>query len=212
MARRTGRDTAKTEAHYARKREISESAAALFVAEGVATVSMDDIAREVGLAKATVYHYFRTKDEILYSIHEYGFKTIEEAAAERKDAGQSPMEQLRGVFQDGFGVVHNNPGYSRVVFEHLRHLAPAMRRKVRNNQQRYESMIREILDEGVADGSFEIDDTRLATLAFFGMVNWSHQWYSPGGQQSYTEIADYFYRLFVRGIGSRRARQQVSTD
>lgn len=209
-ARTSSRNGVPPEAHTARKAQIAASAAALFVAEGVGSVSMDDIAREVGLAKATVYHYFRTKDDILYQIHEQTFSIIESAAEERYAAGLSPFDQLRGVFRDGFRIVHDHPGYSRVVFEHMRLLPPPLRRKVRANQQRYEARIRGILDAGVADRSFEIDDIHLAMLAFHGMVNWSHQWYSPSGDHGPDEIADYFFKLFVRGVGTTKTRQRLA--
>jgi hypothetical protein len=120
------------------------------------------------------------------------------------------VDQLRGLFRDGLRIVHENPGYSRVVFEHMRQLSPPLRRKVRTNQQRYELRVRGVLEAGVADGSFAIEDAHLATLAFFGMVNWSHQWYSPTGDHGPSEVADYFFKLFVRGVGTDKTRRRFA--
>jgi len=196
-------------AHQRRRDEIVASAAGLFVAGGVATVSMDDIAKKVGLAKATVYHYFKTKDEILYAIHEEMFTALLGRTEARAAAGVSPIERLRGVFGDAFELVASHPGYSRVVFEHLRQLSPTYHKMVRSNQARYEQAVQTILEDGIADGSFTDMDAHLTTFALFGMVNWSHQWYSASGQYTPEQLADQFFGFFVNGIATANGKKRI---
>jgi len=60
-----------------------------------------------------------------------------------------------------------------------------------------------VLDEGCRAGMFQIENTRVAAMAFFGMVNWIYQWYSPDGEISADELAEQFYRIFTDGIRVR---------
>ena len=53
-----------------RRQQIISLAAGLFDQSGYSSTTMDDIAREVGVAKPTLYHYFPSKDDILHAIHE----------------------------------------------------------------------------------------------------------------------------------------------
>jgi AcrR family transcriptional regulator len=198
----TGQLTRETQISPRQKRaaEIASTAASLFAASGVATVSMDDIAKSVGVAKATLYHYFSTKDEILYAIHEEMFMILLEKSEARKSAGLPATERLFGYVQDAFELVDSHPGYARVVFEHLRQLSPPYKRKVRDNQIRYEQAVADILESGIAEGVFARVNVRIATLALFGMVNWSHQWYSPKGQYSPSELSEQFFEIYLNGI------------
>lgn len=193
-------------AYETRRQEIANAAAKLFVASGVAFVSVDDIARSAGLAKPSLYHYFKTKDEILYAIHQEAYTALISSAERLKDA---PVDQrLFGAFLESFRMVHARPGYSRVVFEHVRHLAEPYRGMVRKNQAHYESEVRKIVADGMADGLLAPGDVGLTTIGLFGLVNWSHQWYSPAGRHTPEELARYFYRLFTLGIYADRARNR----
>jgi AcrR family transcriptional regulator len=194
-------------AHELRKREIAAAAASLFAATGVAKVSMDDIAAKVGIAKASLYHYFKNKDEILYSIETEMSQLNIGRARKRKQDGLSPLDRLRGAFCDAFDLVDSHPGYARVVFEHLRQLASPYKRKVQANQRAYENEIRDIFEAGVADGSFAVSDIHLTTLAFFGLVNWSHQWYSPSGPYKPEQLGEQFCAYFVFGIAGNVLRE-----
>lgn len=185
-----------------RRAAIANAAATLFVSEGVGYVSMDDIASAVGLAKPSLYHYFRTKDDILFAIHEQTIGFLASHFEKRKATGASPTERLHGIFIDTFALVDQLPGYSRVVMEELRHLEPELRTVVIENQERYSREVRELFEAGIRSGEFREADSHVLTLALFGMVNWSHQWYSPGGRRRPKQLADEFFEIFVRGVGA----------
>jgi AcrR family transcriptional regulator len=185
-----------------RRSEITTTAARLFNEFGVDRVSMDDVAKAVGLAKPTLYHYFPSKEQILYTIHKDLFEVILSALEERLATGAPPDEQLLGVFLDMFESMDTHPGHTRVFFEHFRKLGAEYRAAVRKEQRRYERLVQGIVEDGIAQGYFRAVDPRLASLALFGMANWSHQWYSPKGRHRPRQLAEQFYDFFVQGIGA----------
>ena len=93
----------------ARRAEVITLAADLFDRHGYASVSMEQIAAAAGMAKPTLYHYFRAKDEILRGIHE------------------TFIDLLLGAMTDIFGLMETHRGHVRVFFEHHRELPDAAR-------------------------------------------------------------------------------------
>jgi TetR/AcrR family transcriptional regulator, cholesterol catabolism regulator len=214
---RSSREVGTSEAYVAKRAEIVAAAAALFVAGGVARVSMDDIADAAGLAKPSLYHYFSTRDEILFAINEQAFNFLFERTAERSALTDDPELLLRGIFEDTFALVHELPGYSRVVFEHLRHLAPEFRSQLLARRKGWQKHVQDIVEAGIASGAFRPVDSHEATLAILGMINWSHQWYSPRGARTHQELAHSFFDLLMGGMRAaeavppaRRARSRAS--
>lgn len=200
--RGSARQEVVTDAAMNRRNEIAAEAAKLFDAVGVDRVSMTQIADHVGLAKPSLYHYFRSKEEILYVIHATLFTQMTQSLEKRLAETDDARELLKGVFQDQLGTLVTHPGHIRVFFEHFRSLSPEFRGEVRDAQRRYESMVQEIFRRGRAQGVFRDVEPRLAALGLFGMVNWAHYWYSAKGDFTPTEVADQFYSMFLSGVES----------
>jgi AcrR family transcriptional regulator len=191
-----------TTAHEQRRIEIAATAARLFATEGVARCNMGEIAKACGIAKPTLYHYYRTRDEILIAINDTAFQFLTSRIRDREATEMPATEELRAIIGDVLDLVHDFPGYSRVVFEHLRQLAPDLRSKVLARRVRYAAHLTGVLERGVSSGEFRQINPRLTTLAILGMVNWTHQWYSPDGRLAPAEIADQFFDLVITGLGA----------
>jgi TetR/AcrR family transcriptional regulator, cholesterol catabolism regulator len=184
-----------------RRHQIIESAAVLFDARGYANTSMEDVALSVSVAKPTLYHYFRSKEEILQSIHEEFIQLLMDRYLSRASRGLQPEELVQGAMKDIFSLMVTHRGYVRVFFEHHRELPSEARRYVAAQRDCYESLVRSAIAAGQARGTFAADvDTKLTSLALFGMCNWAYQWFSVQGQQTADEIAETFWRLLLKGI------------
>lgn len=183
-----------------RRRDIVHQAAHLFDAAGYHRTSMADLAEAVGLAKPTLYHYFRGKEEILYHIHHDFISILLSRQEARAATGAEPVEQLREVMGDILELMATHRGHVRVFFEHRRELPPDWEGKITTQRARYHAMLESILDSGIVAGQFRAVDVRLVSLMIFGMCNWAYQWYRPGGPLSAREIASQFFEMLGRGI------------
>jgi AcrR family transcriptional regulator len=183
-----------------KRKEIIDSAAALFETEGYTITTMAAIARASGLAKASLYHYFASKDEILFAIHEEFIGLLISRRDQRAATGLNPEDELREVFGDVFELMDSHRGHVRVFFEHYRELPAAQQRVIRAKRDNYESWVEDTVRAGAASGSFRDVDPRLVTLALFGMANWSYQWYRSGGPLTSRQIAVHFWDYLIRGI------------
>lgn len=189
----------------ARRRDIVKTAALLFESEGYRTTSMESIARAVGLAKPTLYHYFASKDDILYAIHEEFITLLIDRQEQRAGMDLTPEHQLLEVFGDVLELMETHRGHVRVFFEHYRELPEAQQEVIKVKRDAYERSVEAILVAGHRSGALRPIDARLSTLALFGMVNWAYQWYRSDGPLTARQIAVQFWDLYLNGSRSPEA-------
>lgn len=185
-----------------RRREITRRAAVLFERLGYHETSMDDIAQAMGLKKPTLYHYVDSKAQIVYWIHEELETELSGRLRSRLQAGIPPAQNLLEVMYDIFDIMETHPGHLRVYFENHRNLPTALQSTAKQRRDQYFSMVESVVADGIERGELRAMDTRLTTLALFGMCNWSYQWYRPGGTRSARDIAYHMWGLFTRGAAS----------
>lgn len=185
-----------------RRQAIVDSAATLFEQQGYATASMESIARQVGLAKPTLYHYFASKDDILFAIHEEFIDLLIERIHERSARSLAPSEQLQGVVEDVLGLMNSHRGHVRVFFEHYRELPAAQQDVIRAKRDAYESVVTGIIESGIAAGQLRSVNPRLLSLAMFGMTNWAYQWFRADGPLDVADLAAVFWGFLADGIRS----------
>ncbi|WP_182526857.1 TetR/AcrR family transcriptional regulator [Nocardioides dongkuii] len=185
-----------------RRQQIVTLAAGLFDKTGYSSTTMDDIAREVGVAKPTLYHYFPSKDDILHAIHEEFIDLLIDRHEARLDTGLRPEQLLLEVMADILELMETHRGHVRVFFEHHRELPPEARGPIKVKRDRYEKVVEDLIAEGVATGVLRPTDPHLAALAMFGMCNWAYQWYRPNGRLRSRELAYQFWNYLVYGLGT----------
>lgn len=198
-----------------KRREIVSTAAALFEAQGFKITSMAAIARANGLAKASLYHYFASKDDILFAIHDEFIDLLITRRDSRTQAALSPVQELREVVGDVFDLMDSHRGHVRVFFENYRELSESHREVIRAKRDHYEGWVEGVVLRGNVCGSFRDVNPRLVTLALFGMTNWAYQWYRSSGPMTSRQIAEHFFDYLIHGIGAAQfetlARAQEGT-
>lgn len=194
----------------ARRREIIDEAARLFDNTGYTHANMDDIALSVGIAKPTLYHYFRSKDEILYGIYVTFLDVLLDRHAGRLHAGLDSRQLLLEIMTDILELMETHRGHVRALFEHHRELPPARWAEIRAKRDSYESMVRDVIREGVERGELREIDPQLATLGMLGMCNWAYQWYRKGSTMRPREIAYTFWNFIMYGFQANGGPQEAT--
>ncbi len=183
-----------------RREEIVRAAAALFNVTGYHNTTMDAVAEAIGLRKPTLYHYFKSKEEILYLIHEQFIDGQMRRHQERLKMRLTSAQLLLEMQIDILETISEYPGYVRAFFEHYRELSGEMREAIKVKRDAYFEMILEIIRRGVEREEFHTSDVKLTALAFLGMINWSYQWYRADGPKRIREIAHHFCDIFLHGV------------
>ena len=168
-----------TAAHDDKRQQIIDRCANLFDSGGYHRATMQLLADEVGLGKPTLYHYFSSKTEILYAIHQQHIAWLIEGLDSEQRRNASPRDQLIHAAVDILEEIARHPGYVRAFFEHYGELEGAKRTEIRGRRQEYFEKVCAIIKSGVASGAFRKCDVELTAYGFLGMCSWAYQWYPP---------------------------------
>ena len=182
---------------YDRRREaIVETAAALYAGRGFQGASISDLAKACGSSKSLIYHYFPSKDDILYEVMAAHLDALVDAADDAMRSG-GPRDRLRALTLAFMRLYSGAQHSHKVLLNELDNLPPERRADVVRKQRRIitvvETLVREIRPEVNAI-------TLPLTMLFFGMINWTHTWFRPEGELSAEALADLAVTLLLEGI------------
>jgi AcrR family transcriptional regulator len=187
--------------------DIRDTALKLFIKKGYAATSIRDIAAEVGINSATLYHYFPSKYDILIDIVSSSWDRIFEEITARLSTPHENWTHRLHTFVD-FHVEHHCKFGERVQItsEAIRHFHPNARSLFRGRRDQYENILLEIVREGAAAGEFHVKDVKITSFAILQMLTAIANWYRPGGRLTPREISDLYWDLvcgMVRARGER---------
>jgi AcrR family transcriptional regulator len=185
-----------------RWKEIVEVAANLFLAKGFSATSLEDIAREVGMYKGSLYHYIESKEDLLFAVVREPAELILGEVRAMMNVDLPPSEKIRRLARIHTVVLQENFAYASV---YLNEVAGRDRSDEWSAMDReYLAALVEIIREGQRRGEFSSDlDPRISALALIGSLNWVTHWYRPDGVLTGSEIADRFSEFFLGGLLSR---------
>jgi TetR/AcrR family transcriptional regulator, cholesterol catabolism regulator len=188
-----------------RRSQIIEAAASLFHARGYERTTLQDIANEVGITKATLYHYFSNKHSILFYIVDQSISDAISRMTHIAELSNSVEEKIDLAFQQHFQfyLKHQkyHPGASVLLQEKTDLLPPELEEKIRRKFREYINLWEKILMQGVELGVVRNDlDVKMMRWAALGMCNWIYKWASPEGRFQFDQIAQIFSKIFTEGI------------
>ena len=163
---------------------------------------MDEIAAAVGLLKASVYHYFKSKEEILYRITKPPMEVGVDVLGEIVESDLTPKEKLqKALLYHVEQLDQMSPRFFILSEQDLNCVSSQMREEVVLLMVRYEHLWREIITEGINVGQFRTDlNIKLVTYAILGMCNYLFGWYRKGGPLSAGQVTEQFIALVGGGL------------
>jgi len=190
------------------RERIVSTALRLFAEKGFAAVGIREIASEVGLSSATLYHYMGSKDDLLHEIMTDRLGRLISVTRQALTGLGRPEDKLVTVVRVHV-LVHALHSDS-VVDHQIRDLDPKARTAVIALRDSYEAIWRSLLAEGTAQPAvFRIGSPKLTRLALLEMCNGVARWYSDRGPKHPSEIADCFAALALSMVGAARGGQPV---
>jgi TetR/AcrR family transcriptional regulator, cholesterol catabolism regulator len=183
---------------------ILSTAADLFRVRGYRATTLDDIAAGLGMSKASLYTYFRAKEEILAEISRLTIETFSQGLAEISRAPLSPQEKLRQVIHRHVRFVTSHRSFLTVFFSEEASLPARSARVLSRQKDRYDKALEAIVRQGIRRGVFRPVPPRLVVYGLLGMVNWLYKWYNPRGPLGPDDIARVFLSMVEDGLVVRR--------
>lgn len=188
--------------------EILRISSQIMSKKGNHATSMRDLAKATNLSLAGLYHYFESKQDLIYLINFRGFLSLLKHAQEVEKLEVPVDEKLHAFIQSHIQYFCAHRSDMRVMMFGTHEIDEAGSAKIRNIKEAYRVIGRDIVRDymteitGQAPGRKEVD--RKAYL-LFGMMNWIFGWYSPKKHGSEKELVEDIYSTFTNGIVGRGA-------
>jgi AcrR family transcriptional regulator len=187
------------------RQRILDEASAVFAEAGYEGAKVQEIARRVGISAPAMYWHFENKSDIFASVLEEDYRTFQE----RIDAGvtsDDPAEKLYQIICSHVrsqinGRDPSSPSATTFTISQLtRHLPEDRQSKIRSQQRDYLRLVESVLEEGLAAGSFEIDNVTVTAFSLVNLAEYVITWYRPSGQLGVDEVAHLHGMLALRMV------------
>src|SRR5437870_13457845 len=180
---------------------ILRTSARIFAEKSYHSTSMRDISRATGVSLAGLYHYCKSKEELLFLIQDHCFGRVLERVEERIRGVGDPFEKLRIFIDNHLSFFAANMAEMKVLSHEAESLAGDLHARVSTRKEKYAKLARRILrDIQESQTAKARIDLTVATYALFGMMNWIYNWYDPAGKLSVNQLVDNITRLFLSGF------------
>ena len=188
-------------------RRIMRSALKLFARKGYGAVGIREIALDAGISTAALYHYMRTKEDLLVELMTDRLHRITAAVRAALEDLPEPERQLVAAVR--VHIISHGRFPEGVVDEEVRSLSPQARPGIIALRDEYEELWDRVLEAGVESGVFELENPRFARLALLEMCNGVVHWYTPRGEEDLHQIADAYGDMALGLVRARRRGSQL---
>ena len=182
---------------------ILREAAVLFATRGFDRTSMTEIAQALGVSKALFYHYYRSKDDLLFDIIQSHLIELVEAAEEADDNSLPPDARLHAVVVAIFECYRDADARHKIQINHLGQLPPEQQSELKGFERRLVRVISDIVT--AINPALPPDFVRPVTMSIFGTLNWKYMWFRENGRVSHADYAALVTRMFVAAIRAETA-------
>jgi AcrR family transcriptional regulator len=194
-----------------RRAEICRTAARIFRDRGFDATSVSDVARALRMTKAGLYHYFESKEALLFEIMAFGLDRVREEVIVPAQAIPDPEVRLREIVVRHARITTRAGGAVAQLFDETAALPPAARKTVNTQQRSYFDLVRNTLGELEAAGRLRDVDLTVAAFSIIGMILWLPRWFRQSGrltnERAANEIADLALAGVLRPPAAARPRR-----
>ncbi|MEU9734768.1 TetR/AcrR family transcriptional regulator [Streptomyces sp. NPDC048002] len=174
----------------ARWQEVLDVSAEVFFRRGYAEASVGDVAAALHMTKGSLYHYVRTKEDLLYEIirqaHDLTLENLQRARAVKGSA----LDRLHGYFVGHIRINTDHLAKSTLIYRDLHNLSDDRRQQIISVRDDIETYVRGLLGDGARDGTVcPLVDSHLTSIEMFSTANGVYQWYRPNGPHAADEVA-----------------------
>lgn len=188
-----------------KQRGLLDSAAGVFAELGMEKASMAQIAAHAQVSKALLYHYYPSKDALIFAIITTHLEELDEAIEQADDATLPPEQRLRRLVGTVLECYRGADNQHKVQLNATSALSDEQKAQILAIERRivkhFALVLRQI--------NPELDDPQRplltpVTMSLFGMMNWVYMWFRDGGRITREDYADVATTLILEGIKAVR--------
>lgn len=186
----------------AKRNALLLAAVRMFNERGFHATSLDDVAASLGVTKPTIYHYLGNKEQVLIECMTIGLKRLQDASARTRSEPGSAIDRLR-AFLVQYAHVNMTEFGQCVIRTGDELLSAEGAEKLHALKRPIDSAMRELIEQGISEGSIAPFDPKMMTFTLAGAVNWISRWYKADGPLSSGDIATQVCAILENGFRPR---------
>ncbi|PRB07526.1 TetR/AcrR family transcriptional regulator [Microbacterium sp. MYb64] len=181
--------------------DVAKAAVELFALQGYATTSVQQIVEAAGVTKGALYHYFQSKDDLLFGIYDGLLSLQRSRLDEIIDRGGPTDAVLRAACVDVLETTIDHLAEAAVFFRSMHLLSAPRQQEVTRRRRAYHDRFAALIVRGQAESRYR-EDIPVAVLVahFFSDVHYLSQWYSPDGPEEPGLVAAQLADLFLASL------------
>jgi TetR/AcrR family transcriptional regulator, cholesterol catabolism regulator len=185
----------------ARRGDLLNAAERVFQRRSYAGATMQEIADEFGVLKGSLYHYVRSKEELLLEVEERAHETILRRTESAMAGADSDLARIWLFIYSIVRANAENPAMGALAKAALELPPGAARRRIIRERAKFDALLLRLLKAAQAAGAIQSDvDPQVIAYGILGLSNSVYIWYNPGGRVSATELARTMADLLVSGL------------
>jgi AcrR family transcriptional regulator len=184
------------------KEQILKAATHLFASKGFDATSVRNIAQKTGLSVPGMFHYFSSKEEILYEIMTGFMDNAYKKIMEIYSADIDPIKKLSEICKFYVKQYAGHKQQLTILISEMKSLNPEHQRICIKKERNYVKALKNLFEELTKKKLLKPIDHSILAFIFFGMVHWTYQWYNPeakGGVRP-NQLGKIFSDVFLKGI------------
>jgi TetR/AcrR family transcriptional regulator, cholesterol catabolism regulator len=185
------------------ERVLSE-AARLFREQGYAAATTRELARRVGINKASLYYHVSKKEDLLYQICMVGMTRIYEAVAAAVEGEADPAGRVRALIGAHLQSTLGDLDLHATMMLEMRYLTGRQREEIVEARDRYEGLVGSTVAAAQRAGAIRHDmPASYLRILLLNLLNWPLTWYVPGTGMTPEKLSGYTYELYMDGAAPR---------
>lgn len=197
------------EQYQLKKQAVITEAAKAFGRRGYKNVSLDEIALALNVTKPALYYYFKNKQELIYECHELVMQVGDQVLQEAMATDSSGYVKITTFIKNYLALLTNGLGAPAILYD-LAAMSPADQKKIKARRRKFNQQLRQIIEDGIQDGSIAPCDPKLAVFWFMSAISALPLWYDADGALGGEEIADAYIEFLTKGIAAVRQADGIS--
>ena len=182
------------------KEKIINCAALFFAKYGYNATSIKSIAESCKVSKSLIYHYYFSKEDMLYDIAQSHINKlisiIDDCSRLKFETNQLKLKKIISQFMIEYKTSKNR---HKILIQDIEFLKPSRQKKIKSLQMKVVRSVAEILKK-INPQIDEAKDLIPVTMGLFGMINWTFTWINPSGKMTYKDVSDLFTNIFINGL------------
>ncbi len=183
-----------------RREHIVEQAGRLYARRGFLGASLSELAQCCDISKSAIYHYYASKEDILFDVMQSHMLALGEATQAAIGKHRRGAEDLQAVTRAFMRLYVGAQARHRVLLNELDHLPKQRRAQIVALQRGLIVLVEGILVEISPPLKRNPRRLRAAAMLYFGMINWTHTWFNRKAGVSELELADMVVSLTLTGL------------